>query len=138
MPGPRSLWAKLPCQPCYQSKAFLAEHTCVVVSQYAGEMKKGVLTVMMYHMPLKGILPLHSSANEGPDGGVTCAVAPPTARSDYSHCDQLLQLPHAFLNPGQSTRKLIVLACGSKSVLWSLWHGQDHALCRCSSVAHWG
>jgi len=43
----------------------------ILGTQYAGEMKKGVLTVMMYHMPLKGILPLHSSANEGPDGGVT-------------------------------------------------------------------
>jgi len=40
----------------------------ILGTQYAGEMKKGVLTYMMYLMPLKGILPLHSSANEGDDG----------------------------------------------------------------------
>lgn len=34
-------------------------------------MKKGVLTMMMYLMPLKGQLCLHSSANESQDGTVT-------------------------------------------------------------------
>jgi len=43
----------------------------ILGTQYAGEMKKGVLTVMMYHMPLRGLLPLHSAANEGDNGGVT-------------------------------------------------------------------
>lgn len=37
----------------------------ILGTQYAGEMKKGVLTYMMYKMPLMGVLPLHSSANEG-------------------------------------------------------------------------
>lgn len=32
---------------------------------YAGEMKKGIFTVMHYLMPKKGVLSLHSSANEG-------------------------------------------------------------------------
>ena len=32
-------------------------------TEYAGEIKKGILTLMMYLMPLKGFLPLHSSAN---------------------------------------------------------------------------
>jgi len=32
-------------------------------TKYAGEMKKGILTLMMYKMPLKGFLPLHSSCN---------------------------------------------------------------------------
>ena len=77
----------------------------ILGTQYAGEMKKGVLTLMMcaptaairpsglsarrrpvapahvspvppsplyrYKMPLAGQLPLHSSANEGPDGSLT-------------------------------------------------------------------
>jgi len=43
----------------------------ILGSQYAGEMKKGVLTLMMYHMPLRGVLPLHSSCNQGPNGDVT-------------------------------------------------------------------
>jgi len=36
----------------------------ILGTQYAGEMKKGVLTIMMYLMPKLGALPLHSSANE--------------------------------------------------------------------------
>ena len=35
----------------------------ILGTQYAGEMKKGVLTLMMYRMPLLGQLCLHSSAN---------------------------------------------------------------------------
>jgi phosphoenolpyruvate carboxykinase (ATP) len=43
----------------------------ILGTQYAGEMKKGILTYMMYMMPLRDHLCLHSSANEGPDGSVT-------------------------------------------------------------------
>ncbi|MEA2102191.1 MAG: phosphoenolpyruvate carboxykinase (ATP) [Thermodesulfobacteriota bacterium] len=37
-------------------------------SAYGGSVKKLMFTVMNYILPGKGILPLHSSANEGPDG----------------------------------------------------------------------
>nr|AZL94675.1 phosphoenolpyruvate carboxykinase [Nephromyces sp. MMRI]AZL94677.1 phosphoenolpyruvate carboxykinase [Nephromyces sp. MMRI] len=43
----------------------------ILGTQYAGEMKKGVLTVMMYLMPKCGQLPLHSSCNMGKNGDVT-------------------------------------------------------------------
>merc|ERR1719238_782974 len=43
----------------------------ILGTQYAGEMKKGVLTLMMYKMPKDKQLPLHSSANVGADGDVT-------------------------------------------------------------------
>jgi len=43
----------------------------ILGTQYAGEMKKGVLTLMMYLMPLRNQLCLHSSANEDDDGNVT-------------------------------------------------------------------
>ncbi|KAI8076614.1 phosphoenolpyruvate carboxykinase [ATP] [Gilbertella persicaria] len=47
-------------------------HEMVILgSEYAGEMKKGVFTVMHYLMPKAGVLSLHSSANEGPDGDVS-------------------------------------------------------------------
>ena len=36
-------------------------------TEYAGEMKKGILTLMMYLMPLQNNLPLHSSANVDKD-----------------------------------------------------------------------
>lgn len=37
-------------------------------TQYAGEIKKSVFTIMNYLMPLRGVLPLHSSANVGAAG----------------------------------------------------------------------
>lgn len=41
----------------------------ILGTQYAGEMKKGVLTLMMYQMTKNGHLCLHSSANEDPATG---------------------------------------------------------------------
>ncbi|KAG0176347.1 Protein kinase C-like 1 [Apophysomyces sp. BC1034] len=47
-------------------------HEMVILgTEYAGEMKKGIFTVMHYLMPKAGVLSLHSSANEGPDGDVS-------------------------------------------------------------------
>ena len=44
----------------------------ILGTEYAGEMKKGVFTVLFYEMPVKhNVLTLHSSANEGKDGDVT-------------------------------------------------------------------
>ena len=60
----------------------LTSDTCVSVNlsdqkmvilgtQYAGEMKKGVFGICHYIYPKRGILSLHSSANEGLDGDVS-------------------------------------------------------------------
>ncbi|WLF76352.1 Protein kinase C-like 1 [Lodderomyces elongisporus] len=44
----------------------------ILGTEYAGEMKKGIFTVMFYLMPIKNkVLTLHSSANEGESGDVT-------------------------------------------------------------------
>ena len=37
-------------------------------TQYAGEIKKSVFTAMNYFLPQRGVLGMHCSANEGPDG----------------------------------------------------------------------
>merc|ERR1719387_1095958 len=77
--------------PCNRRTAGMTSSTSVAVSfkrkemiilgtQYAGEMKKGVFTVMNYLMPLQPkrelppaerALPLHASANIGPDDDVS-------------------------------------------------------------------
>ena len=37
-------------------------------SEYAGEMKKSIFTILNYQLPLKGVLSMHCSANVGKDG----------------------------------------------------------------------
>jgi len=43
----------------------------ILGTEYAGEMKKGVFTIMNYLMPKRGVLSMHCSANEGPGGDVS-------------------------------------------------------------------
>lgn len=45
--------------------SFERREIVILGTEYAGEMKKGVFTVMNYTMPKKGILSMHCSANEG-------------------------------------------------------------------------
>lgn len=51
---------------CFERKEFV-----ILGTEYAGEMKKGVFTVMNYIMPKQGVLSMHCSANQGPDGDVS-------------------------------------------------------------------
>ncbi|HTN74381.1 MAG TPA: phosphoenolpyruvate carboxykinase (ATP) [Pirellulaceae bacterium] len=43
----------------------------ILGTEYAGEMKKGVFTIMHYLMPKRGVLSMHCSANAGAAGDVT-------------------------------------------------------------------
>ncbi|MEO0530128.1 MAG: phosphoenolpyruvate carboxykinase (ATP) [Planctomycetota bacterium] len=43
----------------------------ILGTEYAGEMKKGVFTIMNYLLPKKGVLSMHCSANEGKKGDVS-------------------------------------------------------------------
>ncbi len=51
---------------CFEHKEFV-----ILGTQYAGEMKKGVFTIMNYLMPKRGVLSMHCSANEGVTGDAT-------------------------------------------------------------------
>ncbi|WP_420628136.1 phosphoenolpyruvate carboxykinase (ATP) [Candidatus Leptofilum sp.] len=51
--------------------SFEEQEVVILGTEYAGEMKKGIFTVMNYIMPKKGVLSMHCSANEGDDGDVS-------------------------------------------------------------------
>ncbi len=51
--------------------SFERKKMVILGTEYAGEMKKGIFTVMNYLMPQKGILSMHCSANEGDQGKVS-------------------------------------------------------------------
>ena len=50
---------------------FEAREMVILGTEYAGEMKKGIFTVMNYLMPKRGVLSMHCSANEGEQGDVS-------------------------------------------------------------------
>ena len=49
---------------------FEAGEMVILGTEYAGEMKKGVFTIMNYLMPKKGVLSMHCSCNEGDENDV--------------------------------------------------------------------
>jgi phosphoenolpyruvate carboxykinase (ATP) len=51
--------------------SFERKEVVILGTEYAGEMKKGIFTVMNYIMPKKGVLSMHCSANEGQDKDVS-------------------------------------------------------------------
>lgn len=51
--------------------SFEEKEFVILGTQYAGEMKKGIFSIMNYIMPKKGILSMHCSANEGDSGDIS-------------------------------------------------------------------
>jgi phosphoenolpyruvate carboxykinase (ATP) len=53
------------------SMSFERGEMLILGTEYAGEMKKGIFTLMHYLMPKAGVLSMHCSANEGQRGDVS-------------------------------------------------------------------
>ena len=51
--------------------SFGDNEACILGTEYAGEMKKGVFTVMNYLMPKRGVLSMHCSATADPETGAS-------------------------------------------------------------------
>jgi phosphoenolpyruvate carboxykinase (ATP) len=51
--------------------SFAHSEACILGTEYAGEMKKGVFTVMNYLMPKRGVLSMHCSATADPETGTS-------------------------------------------------------------------
>lgn len=51
--------------------SFEQQQIVILGTEYAGEMKKGIFTIMNYLMPKRGMLSMHCSANEGERGDVS-------------------------------------------------------------------
>ena len=51
--------------------SFADNEACILGTEYAGEMKKGVFTVMHYLMPKRGVLSMHCSATADPGTGAS-------------------------------------------------------------------
>jgi phosphoenolpyruvate carboxykinase (ATP) len=51
--------------------SFERQEFVILGTEYAGEMKKGVFTIMNYLMPKQDVLSMHCSANEGESGDVS-------------------------------------------------------------------
>jgi len=66
----RQMTSKTSVDLSFESRQFV-----VLGTEYAGEMKKGVFTLMHYLMPKQGVLSMHCSANEGPQGDVSLFLA---------------------------------------------------------------
>ena len=65
-PMQESVSSKTSVALSFEKKEFV-----ILGTQYAGEMKKGIFTIMNYLMPKKNMVSMHCSANEGPAGDVS-------------------------------------------------------------------
>jgi phosphoenolpyruvate carboxykinase (ATP) len=50
--------------------SFEQKFIVIAGSEYAGEVKKSIFTIMNWLLPAKGVMPMHCSANHGKDGDV--------------------------------------------------------------------
>ncbi len=108
-------------------------------TQYAGEMKKGIFTVMHYLMPKRGILSLHSGCNIGTHNDVTLFFGlsgastsspppPPTHAPTCAAC--------RAARPPPTTHPRPTRWCAAAPARRARRHRQDDAVDRPAAPAH--
>jgi phosphoenolpyruvate carboxykinase (ATP) len=68
LPSFRADPARHGCRPTVIAVNFTEKLILIGGTAYAGEMKKSVFGILNYLLPVKGVMPMHCSANIGPDG----------------------------------------------------------------------
>ena len=91
-----------------------AREMVILGTQYAGEMKKGIFTVMHYFMPKRGILSLHSGCNVGAANDVSLFFGLSGASTSASSAERLCRVCPI---KGQALHSLRSLARGLIQIL---------------------
>ena len=93
----------------------------ILGTQYAGEMKKGIFSVMHYLMPKRGILSLHSGCNVGAGEDVSLFFGLSGARA-APHVARRDALPMDHMMPALMCHQIIsrVLAGRHRSLVFAL------------------
>ncbi|MBI1904052.1 MAG: phosphoenolpyruvate carboxykinase (ATP), partial [Planctomycetia bacterium] len=68
---PANVQTRFMTSPTSVAINFERQEMYILGTEYAGEMKKGVFSIMNYLLPKRGVLSMHCAANEGSGGDVT-------------------------------------------------------------------
>jgi len=85
----------------------------ILGTQYAGEMKKGLFSLMHYLMPKRQILSLHSGCNMGKDGDVALFFGLSGIVSPHQRLHRYNVAPHTLPLPSLTQPCSIILHCFS-------------------------
>ena len=130
----RPIPASMACAAAPRIALSFAEHIIVIAgTEYAGEIKKSIFTVMNWLLPAEGVLPMHCSANVGPRTATwRCSSAcpaparppsPPTRRRTLIGDDEHGWGPQGVFNfEGGCYAKVINLSAEAEPEIWAATH----------------